>query len=89
MSTVKILDTLLASLQRYDVDAVADEGYAAYAEVFESADGIWVRFDDIETMIKKIKADIQKQEIEQSWRDNPDRMGGQFADNEINGNEWR
>jgi len=58
MSTVKILDTLLTSLQRYDVDAVADEGYAAYAEVFESADGIWVRFDDIETMINKIKADI-------------------------------
>lgn len=63
MSTIKILNTLLASLPRHHIDAVADEGYESYAESFESADGIWVRFDDIENIINKIKADILKQEI--------------------------
>lgn len=62
MSTVKILDTLLACLQRYHVDVEADEGYESYAISYEDTDGIWVRFDDIETMINKIKADIQNGE---------------------------
>ena len=34
--------------------------------------------------------DYLKKTIEQSWRDNPDRSGGQFTDEEINrAGEWR
>ena len=36
--------------------------------------------------LKRILADVEKcvaKDIEQSWRDNPDRMGGQFTQDEI------
>lgn len=43
--------------------------------------------------LKRILADVEKcvaKDVEQSWRDNPDRMGGQFTDEEIRrANEWR
>lgn len=43
--------------------------------------------------LKRILADVEKcvaKDVEQSWRDNPDRMGGQFTDEEINrAGEWR
>ena len=42
--------------------------------------------------LKHILADVEKcveKDIEQSWRDNPDRMGGQFTQDEIdNANRW-
>ena len=37
--------------------------------------------------LKRILADVEKcveKDVEQSWRDNPDRSGGQFTDEEIN-----
>ena len=36
--------------------------------------------------LKRILADVEKceaKDVEQSWRDNPDRMGGQFTQDEI------
>ena len=42
--------------------------------------------------LKRILADVEKcviKDIEQSWRDNPDRSGGQFTQDEIdNANRW-
>ena len=42
--------------------------------------------------LKRILADVEKcvaKDVEQSWRDNPDRMGGQFTQDEIdNANRW-
>ena len=42
--------------------------------------------------LKKILADVEQcvaKDVEQSWRDNPDRMGGQFTQDEIdNANRW-
>lgn len=42
--------------------------------------------------LKKILADVEKcveKDVEQSWRDNPDRMGGQFTQDEIdNASKW-
>lgn len=42
--------------------------------------------------LKKILADVEKcvaKDVEQSWRDNPDRSGGQFTQDEIdNANRW-
>ena len=37
--------------------------------------------------LKRILEDVEKcvaDDVEQSWRDNPDRMGGQFTQDEIN-----
>lgn len=43
--------------------------------------------------LKRILADVEKcveKDVERSWRDNPDRSGGQFTDEEINrAGEWR
>ena len=43
--------------------------------------------------LNRILADVEKcvaKDVEQSWRDNPDRSGGQFTDEEINrAGEWR
>ena len=36
--------------------------------------------------LKRILADVEQcveKDVEQSWRDNPDRMGGQFSQDEI------
>ena len=42
--------------------------------------------------LKRILADVEScvaKDVEQSWRDNPDRMGGQFTRDEIdNANRW-
>jgi hypothetical protein len=42
--------------------------------------------------LKRILQDVEScvaKDVEQSWRDNPDRMGGQFTDEEINrGSAW-
>lgn len=32
---------------------------------------------------------IRNKQISDSWKDNPDRMGGQFTDEEINRNGWQ
>ena len=43
--------------------------------------------------LKRILADVEQcvaKDVEQSWRDNPDRSGGQFTQDEINrAGEWR
>lgn len=43
--------------------------------------------------LRAILADIEKcveKDVEQSWRDNPDRSGGQFTQDEIdNASAWR
>ena len=43
--------------------------------------------------LKRILADVEQcaiREVEQSWRENPDRMGGQFTQDEIdNAEAWR
>lgn len=42
--------------------------------------------------LKRILQDVEKcvaKDVEQSWRDNPDRSGGQFTQEEIdNANRW-
>lgn len=39
--------------------------------------------------LKKILADVEACAVEQSWRDNPDRSGGQFTQDEIdNHGRW-
>ena len=38
--------------------------------------------------LRKRVSQLEKQVTEIGWRDNPDRMGGQFTDEEINRSGW-
>jgi hypothetical protein len=42
--------------------------------------------------LKRILQDVEQcvaKDVEQSWRDNPDRMGGQFTQDELNESGWK
>ncbi len=44
--------------------------------------------DELKRILQDVESCVAK-DVEQSWRDNPDRMGGQFTDEEINrGSAW-
>lgn len=57
---------------------VDDEGYED--ELSKFANRMTVRLN---TAIKRIQQ-LEKQAVEDSWRLNPDRMGGQFTQEELN-----
>lgn len=45
--------------------------------------------NDLQRILQDVEQCIEK-DVEQSWRDNPDRSGGQFTQDEIdNAGEWR
>ena len=75
-----------ASLRRsVEIDNANVVSEAYYARTEKEIDLEHVRaigiLDKIESLIKK--------NVEQSWRDNPDRMGGQFTQEEIdNAGRW-
>lgn len=50
----------------------------------DEKDGMFVQsmVNEIERLQKKIKRD-EEQRLEDSWRNSPDRSGGQFSDQEI------
>lgn len=45
-----------------------------------------VNIDELKRILVDVESCIAK-DVEQSWRDNPDRMGGQFTQDEINNSE--
>ena len=48
-----------------------------------------VNIDELKRILADVEACVAK-DVEQSWRDNPDRMGGQFTQDEIdNAEAWR
>lgn len=47
-----------------------------------------VNLDELRRILKDVEQCVAK-DVEQSWRDNPDRSGGQFTQEEIdNANRW-
>ena len=42
-----------------------------------------VNIDELYRILEDVEKCVEK-DVEQSWRDNPDRMGGQFTQDEIN-----
>jgi hypothetical protein len=47
-----------------------------------------VNIDELNRILEDVESCVAK-DVEQSWRDNPDRMGGQFTQDEINNaNRW-
>ena len=47
-----------------------------------------VNIDELRRILQDVEKCVEK-DVEQSWRDNPDRMGGQFSQDEIdNAEKW-
>lgn len=47
-----------------------------------------INLDELYEILKDVESCVAK-DVEQSWRDNPDRSGGQFTQEEIdNANRW-
>ncbi len=47
-----------------------------------------VNIDELKRILQDVESCVAK-DVEQSWRDNPDRMGGQFTQDEIdNATKW-
>lgn len=68
-----------------DLDALDDQGDSWFRATVV-VEFLTINIDDL----KKILADIEACATEQSWRDNPDRSGGQFTEDEIDrAGEWR
>ena len=45
-----------------------------------------VNIDELRRILQDVESCVEK-DAEQSWRDNPDRMGGQFTQDEIDNSE--
>ena len=78
-NTIKGKEKYLAELRKkYDQTGVS----SAVAEFLE------INIDELNRILKDVESCVAK-DVEQSWRDNPDRSGGQFTQEEIdNANRW-
>lgn len=86
------LKNTIAGKERLYQSYCSDKDYASMAEVYvinAKLEFIQINIDEL----KRILADVEKcvaKDVEQSWRDNPDRSGGQFTQDEIdNASAWR
>lgn len=53
-----------------------------------TAEFLKINIDELKKILSDVEQCVQK-DVEQSWRDSPDRMGGQFTEEEINNTGWR
>lgn len=68
------------SLTRYEIEAENSYDYegdivGTYVDCYEDPNGDWVKWEDVQTLIKENKR-LQDIATEYSWVRNPDRMGG-------------
>jgi len=83
-NTIKGKEAMLADYQEVRKLASRDEDAALYATV----SFLKVNIDELKRILGDVESCIAK-DVEQSWRDNPDRSGGQFTQEEIdNANRW-
>ena len=67
------------------IDPVADEERMAITATVEF---LKINIDELKRILQDVEQCVAK-DVGQSWRDNPDRSGGQFAQEEIdNANRW-
>jgi len=78
-NTIKGKEKYLAELRKkYDQTGVS----SAVAEFLE------INIDELRRILQDVEQCVAK-DVEQSWRDNPDRSGGQFTQEEIdNADRW-
>lgn len=59
-----------------------------YIAIDTTREFLEINIDELKRILKDVEQCVSK-DVEQSWRDNPDRMGGQFTQDEIdNANRW-
>lgn len=58
------------------------------AALFATVEFLKINIDELKCILADVEQCIAK-DVEQSWRDSPDRMGGQFTQDEIdNAGRW-
>lgn len=83
-NTIAGKEQMLADYQEARKLASRDEDAALYATV----SFLKVNIDELRRILQDVESCVAK-DVEQSWRDNPDRMGGQFTQDEIdNASRW-
>ena len=86
------LRNTIAGKERLYQSYCSDKDYASMAEVYvinAKLEFIQINIDELKRILKDVEQCVAK-DVEQSWRDNPDRSGGQFTQDEINrAGEWR
>ena len=79
----------LAGLQECirGLDALDDQGDSWFRAIV-TVEFLSINIDELKRILQDVEKCVAK-DVEQSWRDNPDRMGGQFTQDEIdNANRW-
>jgi hypothetical protein len=79
----------LAGLQECirQLDALDDQGDTWFRATV-TVEFLSINIDELKRILKDVESCVAK-DVEQSWRDNPDRSGGQFTQDEIdNANRW-
>lgn len=75
------------ALQGYKNDAA--EGFGHGVAMQATIHFLEINIDELKRILTDVEQCVAK-DVEQSWRDNPDRSGGQFTQDEINrAGEWR
>jgi hypothetical protein len=70
-------------------DLVAESDRAKIIALDTSTKFLQININELKLILADVESCMAK-EVEQSWRDNPDRMGGQFTQEEIdNASAWR
>ncbi len=80
----------LAGLQECirQLDALDDQGDTWFRATV-TVEFLAINIDELKRILKDVEV-CAKKESDDSWITNPDRMGGQFTEEEINrGSEWR
>ena len=83
-NTIAGKEKMLANLE-IPMTATVGERMAKTA----TAEFLAINIAELKRILQDVEQCVEK-DVEQSWRDNPDRSGGQFTQDEINrAGEWR
>lgn len=83
--TIAGKEKLLEEYQKARKLATMAEDLALYA----TSETLKINIAELRRILQDVESCVAK-DVEQSWRDNPDRSGGQFTQDEINRvSEWR
>ena len=74
-NTIKGKEELLASMTKPESN-VAVDGWSILHNM------LTININELKSILSDVEKCVAK-EVEQSWRDNPDRMGGQYTQEEI------
>ena len=78
-NTIAGKEKMLAEYQEARKLATMAEDHALFA----TQEFLKINIDELKRILQDVEKCVAK-DVEQSWRDNPDRSGGQFTDDEIN-----